>query len=125
MDENGLSKEILGAAIEVHQFLGPGLLERTYELALAHELEVRGLKVETQVPVSMQYKALEIDSAYRIDILVNDLVVIEVKAVEKLLSIHSSQLLTYLRLKHKKLGLLLNFHMESMRDGIKRVVNNL
>lgn len=125
MDENECSNSIIGAAIEVHRHLGPGLLEGAYELALWHELHCRGLRSSRQLRLPAAYKGLELPEAYRIDLLVEDLVIIEVKAVDKLAPIHEVQLLTYLRFANKRLGLLLNFHAAVMRDGVRRVVNNL
>lgn len=125
MDENECSNLIIGAAIEVHRHLGPGLLEGAYELALGHELGLRGLRSSRQLRLPAAYKGLELPESYRIDLLVEDLVIVEVKAVEKLAAIHQVQLLTYLRFANKRLGLLLNFHSAVMRDGVRRVVNNL
>jgi len=125
MDENGLSHEIIGAAIEVHKALGPGLLESVYETALAHELVLRGLAVKRQLSVPVSYKEHRLEAGFRMDILVADLVIVEIKAVEKVLPIHEMQLLTYLKLAGKRLGLLLNFSATGMTRGIKRIVNNL
>jgi len=125
MDENECSNSIIGAAIEVHRHLGPGLLEGAYELAPWHELGLRGLRSTRQLRLPATYKGIELPESYRIDLLVEDLVIIEVKVVEKLVPIHEVQLLTYLRFANKRLGLLLNFHAAVMRDGVKRVVNNL
>lgn len=125
MDENDCSNSIIGAAIEVHRHLGPGLLEAAYELALAHELGCRGLRSSRQIRLPAVYKGVELPESYRIDLLVEDLVIVEVKAVDKLAPIHKVQLLTYLRFANKRLGLLLNFHVAVMRDGVRRVVNNL
>lgn len=120
---NELSRQIIGAAIEVHRELGPGLLESAYEACLCHELALRGTPFERQVPLPVLYKGVKIDCAYRLDILVAELVVIEIKAVESLASIHDAQLLTYLRLSNLWLGLLINFNVEFVKDGIKRLVN--
>jgi GxxExxY protein len=125
MDENECSKSVIGAAIEVSRHLGPGLLEGAYELALWHELGCRGLRSNRQLRLPAVYKGNELPESYRIDLLVEDLVIIEVKAVERLLPIHEVQLLTYLRFANKRLGLLLNFHAAVMRDGVRRVVNKL
>ncbi len=125
MDENTIGGEVLKSAMKVHTSLGPGLLESVYELCLVHELSKSGLKAERQVALPVRYDGLEINGGFRVDVLVDDLVVIEVKAVEKLLPVHKSQLLTYLRLSGCKLGYLLNFNVPHMRDGIKRVVNGL
>ncbi len=123
MDENTIGGEVLKSAMKVHTSLGPGLLESVYELCLVHELSKSGLKAERQVALPVRYDGLEINGGFRVDVLVDDLVVIEVKAVEKLLPVHKSQLLTYLRLSGCKLGYLLNFNVPHMRDRIKRVVN--
>ena len=125
MDENACSKGIIGAAIEVHRCLGPGLLEATYEEALIHELTSTGLSLERQLLVPISYKGFELANSLRLDLIVNELVIVEIKAVDVILPIHDAQLLTYLRLTNKKLGLLLNFNSPSMRTGIKRVVNRL
>ena len=125
MDENACSNSIIGAAIEVHRHLGPGLLEGAYELALWHELGCQGLRSSRQLKLAAAYKGVELPESYRIDLLVEDLVIVEVKAVEKLAPIHEVQLLTYLRFANKRLGLLLNFHAAVMRDGVRRVVNHL
>jgi len=125
MNENAIGNEVLKSAMKVHTSLGPGLLESVYELCLVQELSKNGLKVERQVALPVRYGGLEINGGFRVDILVESLVVIEVKAVEKLLPVHKSQLLTYLRLSGCKLGYLLNFNIPHMRDGIKRVVNGL
>ena len=120
---NELSSRVIGAAIEVHRQLGPGLLESAYESCLCHELGIRSIPFERQVPLPVVYKGLEIDCAYRLDVLVGGLVVLELKAVDKLLPIFDAQLLTYLRLSHLWLGLLINFNVEMLKDGIKRLVN--
>lgn len=121
---NHLSKEVIGSAIEVHRDLGPGLLETTYELSLQHELQLRGLASTRQVVLPIQYKGLVVPEAYRIDLLVENSLVIELKTVESLTPIHSAQLLTYLRMSGKHLGLLINFHTVRLTDGIKRLVHN-
>ncbi len=120
---NDLSHELIGAAIEVHRLLGPGLLESAYEGAYAHELTLRGIPHERQKLMPVHYKGMAIDAGYRIDIIADQRVVVELKAVEKLLPIHSAQLLTYLRLGSFPLGLLLNFHTLKLVDGIERVSN--
>ena len=125
MDENECSKSIIGAAIEVPRVLGVGLLESAYERAMAVELEQRGIRAARQVLLPVTYKGVELDEAYRIDLLVENRVVVEIKAVLAFAPVHTAQLLTYLRLADKRLGLLLNFHSESMRSGIKRVANNV
>lgn len=121
---NQLSNEVIGAAIEVHRDLGPGLLETTYELSLQHELKLRGFSSQRQVVLPIKYKDLLVPEAYRIDLLVENSLVIELKAVESLLAIHSAQLLTYLRMSGKSLGLLINFHNVRVTDGIKRLVHD-
>lgn len=123
--ENRLAPQIIGAAIEVQRVLGPGLVESAYQVALCRELDLRGLGHQTQVGVSAQYKGVLIPSAYRIDVVVEDRVILEIKAVERLLAVHEAQLLTYLRFTDKRLGLLLNFHAVPMKSGIRRVANNL
>ena len=124
-DEDALSHEIIGAAIEVHRHLGPGLLESAYEECLAYEFAQCGLPFERQKPLPVQYKGVKLDCGFRLDFLVGKLVVVEVKAVEALAPVHSAQVLTYLRLAGCKLGLLLNFSEWRMGDGIKRLVLNL
>ena len=125
VNENAIGNEVLKSAMKVHTALGPGLLESVYELCLVHELSKGGLKAERQVALPVRYGGLEIDGGFRVDMLVEDLVIVEIKAVEKLMTVHKSQLLTYLRLSGCKLGYLLNFNVSHMRDGIKRVVNGL
>ena len=125
MDENLLSKKILGAAIEVHRHLGPGLLESVYEECLAYELRQRGIAFERQKQIPLLYKGQNLNTNLRIDLLVENLVVVELKSVASLIPLHNAQLLTYLKLTKCKLGLLLNFNTELMKDGIKRIVNGL
>ncbi|HLS30889.1 MAG TPA: GxxExxY protein [Flavobacteriaceae bacterium] len=125
MTENEISKIIIGCAIEVHKRLGPGLLESAYQECLAYELRQKGLKVRKQVPRPIVYKEIKLDHGYRIDLLVNDKVVIEIKYVEFFTDVHKAQLLTYLKLGEYKLGLLLNFHTTVLKNGIKRMVNQL
>ena len=121
---NKLSNEVIGAAIEVHRDLGPGLLEMTYELSLQHELQLRGCASERQVILPIKYNELVVPEAYRIDLLVENLLVVELKTVASLLPIHSAQILTYLRMSNKQLGLLINFHSVLLTDGIKRLVHH-
>ena len=121
---NKLFKEAIGAALEVHSVLGPGLLETTYELSLQHELQLRGYEVQRQIPLPIEYKGLVVPEAYSIDLLLENQLVIELKAVETLQPIHSAQLLTYLKMSGKHLGLLINFHSVRLTDGIKRLVHN-
>lgn len=123
MDENALSREVIGAAIEVHRLLGPGILESAYQLALERELQLRGLTMERQRAVFLEYKGIALGDAFRIDLVVNDLLLVEIKAVEQILPVHEAQLLTYLRLTGKRLGILLNFNVKILRDGIRRVIN--
>jgi GxxExxY protein len=125
MTEDQISHRIIGTALEVHSHFGPGLFESTYERALAYDLSESGLVVKTQICIPYQYKKMFIENAFRVDILVNDLVLVEIKSVESLDSTHFAQTLTYLRLSGVKLGLLINFNKKSLRDGIHRVVNNL
>ena len=120
--EDALSYEIIGAAIEVHRVLGPGLLESAYETCLCRELTIRGIPFERQHPLAISYKGATVDCAYRVDILVASLVIVELKAVEKVDAVHEAQLLTYMKLSARGLGLLLNFHAPKMIDGIKRMV---
>jgi GxxExxY protein len=120
---NELSRQIIGAAIEVHRALGPGLLEAAYEECLCRELSLRGIAFKRQVPLPIEYKGAKLDCQFRIDILVEDLLVVELKSVEKIEPIHRAQLLTYLRLSGRWLGLLINFNAPALRKGIKRLVN--
>jgi GxxExxY protein len=122
---NQISNSIIGAAIEVHRHLGPGLLESAYRQCLAWELQQQSLVVEQEILVPIKYKQLEVENGYRIDLLVEHEVVIELKSVDVLLPIHSAQLLTYLKVTGHRLGLLLNFKVDVMRNGVKRIVNNL
>jgi len=125
MSENEISSKIIGAAIEVHKQLGPGLLESTYEICMAFELKQLGLEVRQQQALPVVYKDVKLDAGYRIDLLIENKVIIEIKSVESLADIHTAQLLTYLKLKDLKLGLLINFNSVKVIDGLKRVVNNL
>jgi GxxExxY protein len=123
MNMNQLSSKIIGAAIEVHKTLGPGLLESAYEECLCHELSIQGLLFEKQKPLSIDYKGKKLDCGYRLDIVVEKAVIIELKSCEKIEPIHKAQLLTYLKLSGLNLGLILNFNVPLMRDGIVRIVN--
>ena len=125
MSDNELSGKIIGAAIEVHSILGPGLLEFLYEEALAIELGQRGLTVARQVEIPVAYKQERLRNVLRLDILVNGLVIVEVKSVERILPVHEAQLLSYLRLSEKKLGLLINFNSTVLSRSVRRIVNNL
>ena len=122
---NEVSQAIIGAAIEVHRALGPGLLESAYEQCLSHEFSLRQIPFERQEPLHVDYKGTQLDCGYRLDFLVAGVVVVEVKAIEALLPIHHAQLLSYLKLGGWKLGLLINFHVPLLREGIKRVVLGL
>lgn len=119
---NQLTKKIIGAAIEVHEHLGPGLLESAYETCLAYELEKAGLKVERQKPLPIVYKEINLDQGYRIDLLVENRVIVELKAVETITDVHKAQILSYLKFSKTKVGLLLNFRVTQMRHGIQRFV---
>ncbi|MES9943854.1 MAG: GxxExxY protein [Candidatus Thiodiazotropha sp.] len=125
MDENRVSKQIIGAAIEVHQGLGPGLLESAYQACLAREMDLQGLIFRQQARIDVVYKGLVVESAYRADFLVYDRVIVELKTVDNLLPVHRAQLLTYLKWGGFKLGLLFNFNSVLLKQGIQRVVNNL
>lgn len=120
--ENRITEGIIGAAIEVHREVGPGLLESAYEACLAHELAARGLQLERQVPLPVRYKGVELDCGYRLDLVVEGAVIVELKAAKALEPIHTAQLLTYLRLSGLRVGLLLNFNVPVLKQGIKRVV---
>ena len=123
--ENELSNKIIGAAIEVHRVLGPGLLESTYEECLCRELSLNGLSFERQKHLPISYKGISLDCGYRLDLVVENCVIVELKSIEKLLPIHQAQLLAYLKLMGLKLGLLINFNVPVLKDGIKRMVNKL
>ena len=125
MDINELSHKIIGACIEVHKNLGPGLVESAYEECLCHELTLRGLCSERQKPLSITYKGKQLDCGYRLDVVVENQIILELKSCEKIEPIHKAQLLTYLKLSDLHLGLLLNFNSPTMRDGIIRIVNDL
>lgn len=125
MEDNAISGAILDAAIKIHRDLGPGLLESVYEIVLANELELRGLSVVRQLKVPIKYNGIEFEEGFRADIVVNQRVVIELKSVEELTAVHHKQLLTYLRLLNLPLGILLNFNTPLIKDGFKRIVNNL
>ncbi len=125
MHENPISKEIVDAAFKLHTKLGPGLLESVYEVVLAYELKNRNLRVERQVRVPVEYERVRFDEGYRLDLLVEDKVIVEIKSIEQIAAVHKKQLLTYLRLTNKRLGLLINLNEELIRNGISRVVNGL
>lgn len=122
---NKVTEKILGAAIAVHRELGPGLLESAYEACLAYELVERGLHVEKQKALPLTYRGINLDCGYRIDLLVENAVIVELKAVERLEAIHEAQLLSYLKLSQCPIGLLLNFNVIELRQGIRRLVHNL
>ena len=124
-EEDRLSKEIIGAAIEVHRHLGRGLLESAYEECLSKELAIRDIVFERQKPLAVVYKGITLDCGYKLDIVVEDKVILELKSVNKIESIHEAQLLTYLKLSGLKLGILINFNVPILKEGIKRIVNNL
>jgi GxxExxY protein len=125
MEPNEISARTIGAAIDVHRALEPGLLESAYETCLAFELRNRGLKVEPQKPVALVYHDVKLDCCCRLDLLVEDQAIVEVKAVESVLRVHKSQLLSALRLRNCKLGLLINFHVALLKNGITRLVNRI
>ncbi len=125
MTENEIAQIIVDTAYRIHTTIGPGLLESAYEAIFVHELRKRGLRVQRQVGVPIIYEDVAIEEGFRADMIVEDLVIIELKAVERLAPVHKKQLLTYLRLTRKKLGLLINFNEEKIKDGIHRVVNGL
>lgn len=121
---NEVTEQIIGAAIDVHRSLGPGLLESAYEACLAFELVSRGLRVEQQKALPVVYRDVKLDCGYRLDLVVEGSVVIELKAVEQILPVHKAQLLSYLKLAGMKAGLLINFHVKMLKDGIVHLVNN-
>jgi GxxExxY protein len=121
---NRITENIIGAAIEVHRALGPGLLESAYEACLCFELVQRGLTVEQQKPLPVVYRDVKLDCGYRLDLLVEDAVVVEVKAIDRLAPIQQAQLLSYLKLSGCKVGLLINFNVKVLKDGLRRIVNN-
>ena len=125
MEVNDLTKEIIGAAIEVHRALGPGLLEAIYETCLCHELGLRGIQFERQKALPVVYKEVDLNCGYRVDLLVSDAVVVEIKAVDELQPVHDAQVLTYLKLGGWNVGLLINFNAKLLKDGIKRIVLGL
>ena len=125
MTENEIATVIVDAALRVHRALGPGLLESVYEAALAFELRDRGLQVQRQVPIPVRYRTVIFDEGFRADLVVETKVIVELKSVERIAPVHPKQLLTHLRLADRRLGLLINFNVELLRDGIKRVVNDL
>jgi GxxExxY protein len=124
-DVNSITSSIIGAALEVHRHLGPGLLESAYEACLAYELCQRGLRLERQKPLPVVYKEVQLDCGYRLDLLVEESVVVELKSVERLDRVHEAQMLSYLRLSGCKVGLLINFNVRMLKDGLKRLVLDL
>lgn len=125
MDENDISYSIRGAIFKVYNTPGPGLLESVYEAALNHELTKAGLHVDSQVPMPVLYDDVKLDLGFRLDLIVNNKVIIEIKSVESLAPVHHKQLLTYLKITNKKLGVLVNFNTDNISTGITRIVNNL
>ena len=124
MEINQVSGFVVDAAMKVHSALGPGLLESAYEFCLIRELRKRGLRVESQVPIAVRYDGETLDVGYRADLLVEGIVLVELKSVETVMSIHKAQLLSYLRLSGKEVGLLINFNVEHLKNGINRVINS-
>jgi GxxExxY protein len=122
---NELTEAIIGATIEVHRILGPGLLESTYEMCLCRELGIRGIPFERQVPIPVEYKGVKLDCGYRADIVVDGMILVEIKAMDSLLPIHDAQLLSYLKLGGWKIGLLINFNVELLKNGLRRRVLGL
>ena len=122
MQFDELSKRVIDCALEVHRVLGPGLLESTYERCLAHELQLAGIRFHLQLPQKVEYKGLRLDCGYRVDILVDDKLIVELKSVEELKGIHEAQLLTYMKLADVKVGLLINFNVRQLKSGIRRFV---
>ena len=123
MDLNEITGKIIECAIKVHKVLGPGLLEGTYEVCLVHELKKAKLRVESQVFLPVVYDGIELDAGYRLDILVEDKIIVELKTVENILPIHKAQTLTYLKLANKRIGLIINFNVALLKSGIKRIAN--
>jgi GxxExxY protein len=124
-EPNAISGQVVDAAIAVHTELGPGLLESVYEIAVAYELRQRGFQVERKIPVPVQYRGIKFDEGYRLDLVVNDIVIVEIKSMEAVTTIHRKQILTYLRLTNRPLGLFLNFNVNLMKDGISRIANGI
>ena len=122
MEENSITKEVLKAAFTVHTQLGPGLLESAYEACLFYEIIQLGLEVERQVPMPLIYKEIKMETGYRLDLLVQKKIIVEVKAVDAFTDVHIAQMSTYLKLSNCKIGLLINFHVSSLKNGIKRII---
>jgi GxxExxY protein len=125
MHENDIARIVVDAAYKIHTTLGPGLLESVYRVVLKYELEKRGLQVKEEVAIPVVYETIRLELGFRADLIVNDLVIVELKSVEELANVHKKQLLTHLRLTDKRLGLLINFNVALIKDGIIRVANNL
>lgn len=125
MTENEIGKEVVDAAVRIHRDLGPGLLESVYETVLAKELEHRGMRVQRQVPVPIEYNGLRFEEGFRADVIVDDKVILELKSVQQVERVHAKQVFTYIKLKGLKLGFVLNFGANLMKEGIERVVNGL
>lgn len=123
MTENEITEKIIGAAIKVHQRLGPGLLESAYQACLYYEIIKEGLTVEKEKPLPLVYEEVKLDCGYRIDLLIENTIIVEVKSVDALADIHLAQILTYLKLSNKRIGLLINFNVTRLKDGLKRVIN--
>lgn len=121
---NEISGKIIELSIKVHKALGPGMLEGAYEICLMHELVRNGFKVESQLTLPIIYDGIRLDAGYRVDLLVEDSVIVELKAIDRLLPVHEAQLLSYLRMSNLSLGLLINFNVRLLRDGVRRIVNN-
>lgn len=121
---NNISGKVIECSINVHKALGPGMLEGAYEVCLMHELKKHGFKARSQVTLPIVYDGIRLDAGYRIDLLVEDAVIVELKALDRLLPVHEAQLLSYLRMSDRRLGLLINFNVRLLRDGVRRVVNN-
>jgi len=122
MEFDQLPNRVIGCALEVHRTLGPGLLESTYEQCLAHELSLSGIPFKLQFPLPVRYKGIKLDCGYRIDLFVDDELIVELKSVDKITGLHKAQLLTYMKLSEVKVGLLINFNVEMLKTGIKRFV---
>jgi GxxExxY protein len=122
MEFDQISNQVIGCALEVHRVLGPGLLESTYEQCLAHELSLAGISFKLQFPLPVKYKGIKLDCGYRINLFVNDELIVELKSVDQIMGIHRAQLLTYMKLSDVKVGLLINFNVEMLKSGIKRFV---
>lgn len=122
---NELTEKIIGACIEVHKYMGPGLLEKVYEKCLMRELELRGIAAEAQVQIPLVYKGIELDKSYMIDILVEKEIILELKATDNVQPVFEAQLISYLKLSNKKIGLLINFNVPLLKQGVRRFVNQL